>query len=285
LVRKRFFGGSALAQRRLKNWIHATILVAAMAGVLLLSADLIAGAGGVLIVVVFVAAGVLFAPRLAPSFILGMARAVPMGSHAWPEIHSAVKGLSDRAALPRTPRVYYVPESSINAFTLGSRQDAAIVISHGALRALSLRELNGVLAHEIAHVAADDIMLLTLSEVMGRLARTMAIFGLIAAGLLVVGGEAAVSLSTVLIFAGVPMGVSLLQLALSRNREFDADRVAAELTDDPVALASALRKIEQEQTAATWRRLLRPCAPKDQPALLRTHPRTEDRIARLLQGH
>ncbi len=97
-------------------------------------------------------------------------------------------------------------------------------------------------------------------------------------------GEAAAPLATILFLALAPFGVSLLQLALSRNREYDADAAAVELTGDPAGLASALRTIEL-QRGSLWRRLLWPYVPSDQPALLRTHPHSEDRIARLLEGH
>lgn len=156
-----------------------------------------------------------------------------------------------------------------------------IAISSGTWRLLSPRELTGVLAHEITHIASGDSALLTLSEVMSRLTRALSMFGLILALMLAVTGNAVVPLATIALLGLAPVGVALLQLALSRNREFDADRGAVELTGDPVALASALHKIELKE-ASLWRRILLPYHRARPPTLLRTHPRTEDRIARLL---
>jgi len=158
-----------------------------------------------------------------------------------------------------------------------------IAISDGMLRSLDLRELAGVLAHEISHIRNRDLWLMSLADLIGRLTRLMTLLGL---ALLVVGlplwlGAAAQlpwALLLLLLFA--PQLTMLLQLALSRAREFDADLDAAGLTGDPAGLASALLKLERRQRGV-WEQILMPGRRLPEPSLLRSHPPTAQRVARL----
>ena len=122
--------------------------------------------------------------------------------------------------------------------------------------------------------------LLMMSEVMARLTRTFATLGLLLAIWLAIASEMREPLITIVILAVAPPAVSLLQLALSRHREYDADDYAADLTGDPAGLAAGLQKIEREQVAI-WRRFFQPYVRGDMQTLLRTHPRTADRVASL----
>jgi heat shock protein HtpX len=181
------------------------------------------------------------------------------------------------------PRLYYVPSAMLNAFAVGSPRDAAIALTDGILRHLDLRELTGVLAHEISHVRNRDLWLMNLADLTGRLTRMMSLLGF---GLLIIGlpmwlggaGHLPWLLLPLLMFA--PQLTVLLQLALSRSREFDADLDAAGLTGDPAGLASALVKLERHQRGL-WERILLPGHRLPEPSLLRSHPPTEERIARL----
>ena len=166
------------------------------------------------------------------------------------------------------------------AFSTGSADEPAIAVSTGALERMSEAELAGMYAHEIAHLASGDIALRTLSELMGRFTRALSLFGLFAALWLALTGDARVPLGAVLVLAVAPTAIAPLQLALSRNREFEADALAVALTGDARGLASALRQLEEEQHSLL-RRLFWPHARGEVPGWLRTHPRTEDRIARL----
>ena len=176
---------------------------------------------------------------------------------------------------------HYVPSAVVNAFATGSKQEASIALTDGLLRSLSPRELAGVLAHEIAHIASEDLRVMGLADSVSRFTSLLALMGQIAIllslpALLV--GAAEVYWPGLLLLAASPQLALLAQLGLSRVREFDADRLAAELTGDPQGLASALAKIER--VSRSWRAWLGWGNPE--PSWLRTHPATQERIARLL---
>lgn len=257
---------------------QAVLLMAAMAGVLLYSARTLAGPAAVVVVAVMLAAGLLLAPRATPAMLRRFFRAQPLDPVRAPELYAEVSSLAARAGLARPPALWVVHNPALTAFSVGAPQDSAIGISHRLLHKLSQREIAGILAHEMSHIAAGDMTLLAVANVIGRMVRTLAFLGLLFAFVLVLSGAGAVSMSALFLVAAAPLGVSLIHLALSRNREFDADRAAAALTGDPIGLASALQRIETDQHALLqrmWRAV-------EVPALLRTHPPTRDRIARLL---
>lgn len=172
----------------------------------------------------------------------------------------------------------------LNAFAVGRPPDAAIAVTDGLLRALSLREIAGVLAHEISHIRNNDLVVMSLADVIAQLTRIMAIGGMLLLLITVPAWLAAYDgfpwlLISVLMLA--PTFGSLLQLALSRAREYDADLDAAGLTGDPVGLAAALAKMERLQGGFVERIML-PGPRIPDPSLLRTHPPIEKRISRLL---
>jgi heat shock protein HtpX len=159
-----------------------------------------------------------------------------------------------------------------------------VVVTDGLLQTLTLRELASVLAHEISHVRNNDLWIMTLADVMNRLTSAMWLAGMVLffAGLPVLAMEGNVVLWLLIALLMLsPTIASLLQLALSRTREYDADLDAAGLTGDPRGLASALEKLERYQ-GGLFETLLLPGRRMPQPSLLRTHPPTRDRIARLL---
>jgi heat shock protein HtpX len=171
----------------------------------------------------------------------------------------------------------------LNAFAVGRREDAVIAVTDGMLRVLNLRELTGVLAHEISHIRNRDLWLMGIADLAGRLTRLMTLLGL--ALLLVnlplwLGGVASVPWLLIPLLVFAPQITVLLQLALSRAREFDADLDAAGLTGDPDGLASALAKLERYQHGV-WEQILLPGQRLPEPSVLRTHPPTAERIARL----
>ena len=176
-----------------------------------------------------------------------------------------------------------MPSAVVNAFATGSKQEASIALTDGLLRSLSPRELAGVFAHEVAHIANEDLRVMGLADSVSRLTCLLALMGQIAIllslpALLV--GAAEVYWPGLLLLAASPQLALLAQLGLSRVREFDADRLAAELTGDPQGLASALAKIER--VSRSWRAWLWPGWGNPEPSCLRTRPATQERIARLL---
>jgi heat shock protein HtpX len=197
-----------------------------------------------------------------------------------PGLYRLLQALAQRAGLARAPRLFYLPTRVLNAFAVGRRDDAAITVTDGLLRRLEGREIAGVLAHELAHVRANDVWVMTLADLVGRITGTLSFFGL---ALLFVwlplalfsGGSLPLLPILVMIFA--PTLSAMLQLALSRTREYDADLAAAELTGDPRGLASALNTLERLQGGWMERLFLARV-----PNWLRSHPQTDARIQRLL---
>jgi heat shock protein HtpX len=172
----------------------------------------------------------------------------------------------------------------LNAFAVGRPHDSALAVTDGLLRVLSLREMAGVLAHEVSHIRNNDLVVMSLADVIAQLTRIMAMGGTLLllitlpAWLAEYGG---LPWALILVLMLAPTFGSLLQLALSRAREYDADLDAAGLTGDPAGLAAALAKMERLQ-GGFMERIMLPGPRIPDPSLLRTHPPIEKRINRLL---
>ena len=200
-------------------------------------------------------------------------------------MHEIVEALAVRAELARRPRIYYVLSPLLNAFTVGRRDDAAVVLTSGLLQRLTLRELAAVLAHEVSHVCNDDTWVMGLADVMSRLTRSLSMLGLLLLLFnlpMAMTGRSGVPWLLVILLTIAPAIGTLLQLALSRTREYDADLQAAALTGDPEGLALALRKLERLQ-GRFWEDIVLPGRRSPDPSVLRTHPATEERVRRLLE--
>ena len=187
--------------------------------------------------------------------------------------------LARRAGLNTVPELYYVPTRVMNAFTVGDRSHSAIAITDGLLRALDLRELAGVLAHEVSHVRNNDMRVMMLADMVSRMASTFQTFALFSLIFLFTG---MITWTTVLVLMATPTIMTMLQLALSRTREFDADLGALELTGDALGLASALEKMDNYQQSFLDRVFI-PGRRVPDPSILRTHPNTSERVRRLLE--
>jgi heat shock protein HtpX len=268
-------------RHRARNALHTGLLLLGMAVLagflgyaLFGSASMVWGALAGAVVVAF-------AHEVSPALVLRMARAREIPRAEAPRLYGLVEGLAGRAGLARVPPLYLVPTPALNAFAAGSRDHAAIAVTDGLLRNLDGRELAGVLAHEFAHLKANDLRVMTLAAVVGRLTGLLSLMGQMM--LVVMVPLALVTSLTVpwlAIFALIlaPTGSAALQLALSRTREFDADVSAAELGGDPRGLAMALAKLERMQGGWMERLFLARV-----PHWLRSHPDTHERIRRLLE--
>ncbi len=227
--------------------------------------------------------------------VLAAYRAREVTAHDAPRLHGIVERLSRHAKIPM-PKVYIIPSATPNAFATGRNPEhAAVAVTEGLFRMLDERELEGVLAHELAHVLHRDILIGT---VVGALAGAisslawMAKWGAILGGF---GGRSSnddnggvVGLLVMAIVA--PLVAMLIQFAISRSREFHADKAAGELTGDPLALASALKKIHMGIEARPMREagpatahlfIASPFSGRALMNLLSTHPSMEKRVARL----
>lgn len=271
-------------RHRWRNRFQSLILLGGIIGLFALCAVLIFGwVGGGLVTLVW---GIILAysPSISPRLVLSLYQARPLSVNDLPAGHDVLQRLAQRAALPRIPALYYIPSATLNAFALGRKANAVIVVTDGMLRTLSLWEFAGVLAHEISHIRNDDLWVMNLADSISRLTALMAHAGLLALILslpLFLVGAVDISFLWLPLLVFAPVIATLLQLALSRAREYDADLDAAGLTGDPQGLASALHKLEHVQ-AGTWERLFMPGHSIPAPSSLRTHPLTEDRVKRLL---
>lgn len=272
-------------RHKLRNLGHTLLLIGGMSMLLALCSELLFGEGIWFWVFCAVMLTMFTLPETSSHWLLRLYHARPLFPESAPQLTLLIAELSRRAALKHTPMLYWVPSPTVNAFTVGTSHNAAIGITDGILQLLSPRELAAILAHEISHIAHNDIKLMGLADVISRLTHVMSVLGfmliLLSLPLMVVG-VASVSFAAILLLIIAPVLSAFLQMGLSRIREFDADREAARLTGDPEGLALALQKIEQ-QYARGWQRLLFPGYREPEPSLLRTHPHAAERIHRLLE--
>lgn len=271
-------------RHKLRNLVQSALLIAAMLAILGVCAYAIWGWSGVVWALLWAGVSLVFAPSVAPEWVMRAYGAVPIHPAEFPEGYDLLRRLSARAGLERVPRLYWLPSAILNAFATGRRDRAAICLSDGLLRALSPRELAGVIAHELSHIRNDDLWIMGLADLVSRITSLLSWLGQLLLLLnlpFVLAGEAVVPWHVVLLLVFAPTIVGLLQLALSRAREFDADLDAAGLTGDPKGLASALAKLERYQ-GRYWEEIFLPGRRIPVPSLLRTHPPTEERIKRLL---
>lgn len=267
----------ALVQHRWLNRLQTGLLVLTLVGIAAAAGRLPFGEGGLWLALFAVAGTLLLEPVAASALSLRLYRVRALHPQEAHEMWALLR------ELPATPVPHYVPSAVVNAFATGSKQEASIALTDGLLHRLSPCELAGVLAHEIAHIANEDLRVMGLADSVSRLTSLLALMGQIAIllslpALLV--GAAEVYWPGLWLLAASPQLALFAQLGLSRVREFDADRLAAELTGDPQGLASALPKIER--VSRSWRAWLWPGRGNPEPSWLRTHPATQERISRLL---
>ena len=263
----------ALHQARSRTALLTAAIFAGMVAILYLCVRLVVGDDAMLIVLAAVVLMTLLTVQPPVGLVMRLTRAVPVSPREAPELYTAVAELARRAGLSIRPALYYLPAPGINAFAVGHHDDAAIALSDGAFRFLSRSELVSVLAHEVAHIAAGDTRLMALGSVLIRVTQGVAMVGMLLSLLLLflTGDPSEAPIETTVLLSLSTPAVLLLYLALSRNREFAADLTAARLTGDALGLARALQKIDQDRGASGT----------DHP-LLRTHPKTAERVANLL---
>ena len=225
--------------------------------------------------------------------VLRMYNAQEVDEHSAPQFYRMVRELAERAQLPM-PKVYLIEENAPNAFATGRNPDnAAVAATTGILRVLSDRELRGVMAHELAHVKHRDILISTISATMAGAIGMLANFAMFFGGR-DSEGRPANPIVGLLVAMLAPIAAGLIQMAISRAREFEADRGGAEICGDPQALASALQKIHRyaqgipleaaERNPATAQMMImNPLSGGGLRGLFSTHPSTEERVERLLQ--
>ncbi len=265
--------------------MHSVFLLGGMALLLSLSTYLLWGVAGILLSIAAVGLIATLAPTVPPNMIMRVYRAARLPEDG-SQLNRIVDELTRRSELPAKPAIYVVPSATLNAFAVGGPHRSAIALSEGLLRSLTLREITAVLAHEMSHIRNQDLRVMGLADIMTRLVQPLAYVAIFLAIMNLIGsfsGDPPLSWLGVILLYFTPALLSLLQLALSRTREFDADLEAAKLTGDPMGLASALRKVDNA-TGHFWEDIMMPVPARrvPVPSILRTHPETEARVQRLL---
>jgi len=242
------------------NTIKTTLLLGLMSGVLLVLGELLGGAGGLQMAFVFAVIMNFASYWFSDKIVLKMYRAKPVG----PEhpLHQTVARLAQRAGLPM-PKVFVIPDQSPNAFATGRNPShAAVAATEGLLRLLDQRELEGVMAHELAHVKNRDILISSVAATMAaaimmvaRMAQFAALFGGGGRGSDREGGSNPIALLATIILA--PLAAMLIQAAISRSREFGADRAARTSPARPTAWWTRSRSWNPPPSAFPWTRIPR----------------------------
>ena len=274
----------------LGNWFKTGLLMAAITALFGAVGALLGGAQGMLVALVLAAAMNFWAYWFSDTMVLKLYRAQEVDQTSAPQLYGTVRELAGRAGLPM-PKVYLIDEPQPNAFATGRNPEhAAVAATTGILQLLTTRELRGVLAHELAHVRHRDILTSTITASIAGAISTLAQFGMFFGGR---DDDDRNPVVAILVLILAPIAAMLIQLAISRGREYEADRGGAEISGDPRALADALAKIEryargvpletaETHPATAQMMIINPLSGGGLSGLFRTHPPTEERIARLL---
>lgn len=275
------------------NWVKTTILMAAITALFVVVGGVIGGQRGMMMALAFALAMNFFSYWFSDKMVLRMYNAQEVDETNAPQFYRVVKELAQRAGLPM-PRVYLIEEDAPNAFATGRNPEhAAVAATTGILRVLSERELRGVMAHELTHVRHRDILISTISATMAGAISALANFAMFFGGR-DENGRPANPIASIAVAILAPLAAMMIQMAISRAREYEADRGGAEISGDPQALASALDKIHryaqgvpfaaaEEHPATAQMMIMNPLAGGAIANLFSTHPATEDRIARLME--
>lgn len=275
------------------NQIRTTVLMALLTALIVVIGQLIGGRQGMLIALLVAAGMNFFSYWYSDKIVLKMYNAQEVGPQEAPELYGIVQTLCGRAHLPM-PKVYVIPQEAPNAFATGRNPEhAAVAVTEGLIKLMSREEIMGVLAHELAHVRNRDILIGSIAATMAGavmmladMARWSAIFG---GGRRDEEGGGGGGLGLILMSILAPLGAMLIQMAISRSREYMADATGASFAGTPDGLARALEKLgayskrlpmdASPSTAHMF--IVNPLSGRSLMSLFSTHPPLEERIARL----
>lgn len=274
----------------MNNNVKTFMLMAAIIALFGVIGGLMGGKTGMIMALLFGGVMNFFAYWNSASMVLKMYNAQEVGTHNAPDLYAMIQELANSANLPM-PKVYVINEDQPNAFATGRNpENAAVAFTTGIMRVLDYRELRGVAAHELSHINHRDILISTVSATVAgaisALASMAMWFGIRDEN----GNRNWVASLLIGIFA--PMAAAVIQMSISRSREYLADKGAAELTKDPLALASALHKIEsiargiplntaEDHPATAQMMIINPLSGEGRDNLFSTHPSTANRIIEL----
>ena len=269
--------------------IRTFILMAAMTALLMILGQMIGGTGGMVFALVFAGATNIWAWWNSDKAMLRQQNAIPVTRAQAPQLYDMVQRLAERAQMPM-PALYILQTEQPNAFATGrDPQNGAVAVTQGLLGALSHDEIEGVIAHELAHIRNRDTLTMTVTA---TLAGAIAMLGNM---MLFTGGRSdrgGGMIGGILAMVLAPLAAGLVQMAISRTREYEADRLGAQICGKPLALASALARISnmagrtvnipaERNPAAASMYIINPLHALRADRLFATHPPTEERIARL----
>ncbi len=278
------------------NYLKTGMLLAALTAFFLAVGFMIGGQSGMMIALVVAAAMNLFAYWNADKMVLSMYGAQEVDAHSAPEFYSIVAELAERAQMPM-PKVFVIDDAQPNAFATGRNpENASVAATAGLLRMLNREEIAGVMAHELAHVRNRDTLIMTITATIAGAIGMLANFAMFM-GHSSNDGERSNPLGMIgglVMMIAAPLLAALVQMAISRTREYSADRIGAQICGNPAALASALAKIQNyaqqipnqhaEQNPATAHLfIINPLSGAGMDNLFSTHPNVENRVAALMQ--
>ena len=274
------------------NLAKTAILMAAITALFIVVGGMLGGEEGMLIALLIAIGMNFFSYWFSDTMVLKMTNAQQVDEHSAPQLYAMVKELSEKAGLPM-PKVFLIDEDAPNAFATGRNpENAAVAATTGILRVLSPRELRGVMAHELAHVKHRDILISTVAATMAGAISVLANLAMFAGGRNSEGRQGnPIAALAVMILA--PLAASLIQMSISRAREYEADRGGAEMSSDPESLAQALQKIHayaqgipfqaiERHPETAQMMIINPLTAGGLSQLFSTHPPMEERVARLI---
>jgi len=277
----------------MSNLVKTTLLLALLTGLFIAVGGLVGGRSGMIMAFLLALVMNFVSYWFSDKIVLKMYGAQPIEENQLPVVQRIVRGLATRSGIPM-PKLYVIPSDSPNAFATGrSPQHAAVAVTEGILRIMNETELEGVLAHELSHVLNRDMLI---STVAATVAGAISMIASIARWGLMFGGgsrddegRGANPIALLLTVILAPIAAMVIQMAVSRSREYQADASGARLTRNPEGLASALGKLGQAtqvipmdaNPATAHLFIVNPLSGRALAALFSTHPPLEDRIARL----
>lgn len=272
------------------NYVRTGMLMAALTALFGAVGYLLAGAGGMMIALGIAVATNLFSYWNSDKLALAAHNAEEVDERRAPELYGMVRDLAARASMPM-PRVYIIHEDQPNAFATGRNpQNAAVAATTGILRTLSYDELAGVMAHELAHIKNHDTLTMTITATMAGAISTIASFGMFFGS----RDQRPNFIVQMLVMVLAPLAATIIQMAISRSREYEADRLGGEICGNPAALADALAKIAggvahipnetaEQKPATAHMFIINPLSGRGMDSLFSTHPDTGNRIAALME--
>jgi heat shock protein HtpX len=273
------------------GYLKTTLLLAAMTALFVAVGGVLGGRGGMLIAFGIACATNLFAWWNSDRMVLRMHNAQPVGPQDAPDLYRMTAALAARAGLPM-PALYLIHEDQPNAFATGrSPENAAVAVNTGLLERMPPEEVAGVIAHELAHIRNRDTLIMTVTACLAGAIGMLAQFGFMFRS---ADNRGPGIVGSLLIMILAPLGAAIVQMAISRSREYEADRGAAEISGNPAGLAQALMRLEQgrrsfinqaaEANPATAHMfIVNPLSGLRMDGLFSTHPSTENRVAALME--